>query len=124
MSEADAYRARGYVLFEAEWMTPYAKQSIERERAAPSEWQRARRASKQRREAEERQRRERRKERTLFAPPVKKRSCSGSVGVSPYMIAKPVRAVMTSPVRAPKRQYSRSVPVKRMKSMSEPNLRS
>jgi hypothetical protein len=53
MSEEDGYRARGYVRFEREWMTPAEQDAILRERAADAEQERRRQESEVRvREAE------------------------------------------------------------------------
>jgi hypothetical protein len=56
VSEEESYRARGYVKFEGEWMTPAEQRSIERDRAATREADRAQRESQRAREAEERAR--------------------------------------------------------------------
>ena len=48
MSEEDGYRARGYVQFEREWMTPAEQQAILRERAADAEEERRRQESEAR----------------------------------------------------------------------------
>jgi hypothetical protein len=53
VSEADGYRARGYVQFEGEWMTPAEQQRILQERAAGRGQQAQRDAEKKTREAEE-----------------------------------------------------------------------
>jgi hypothetical protein len=55
VSEDDSYRARGYVHFEGEWMTPAEQEAILRERAAEESRDRERRESERRvREAEAR----------------------------------------------------------------------
>ncbi|HET9316220.1 MAG TPA: hypothetical protein VFQ51_11570 [Vicinamibacteria bacterium] len=55
LSEEEGYRAKGYVEFEGEWMTPQEQQSIQAERAASDQASRARREADARvREAEER----------------------------------------------------------------------
>jgi tetratricopeptide (TPR) repeat protein len=55
VSEDEGYRAKGYVKFEGEWMTPTEHDAILRERAAEAEQERRRRESEQRsREAEAR----------------------------------------------------------------------
>lgn len=58
VSEEESYRARGYVKFEGEWMTPSERQAISQDRSAASEADRARREDQQAREAEERARKQ------------------------------------------------------------------
>ena len=58
VSEEESYRARGYVKFEGEWMTPAEQQAIVQERSASREADRAQRESQRAREAEERARKE------------------------------------------------------------------
>jgi hypothetical protein len=56
VSEEESFRARGYVKFEGEWMTPAEQRAIERERAATRDTDRAQREAERAREAEERAR--------------------------------------------------------------------
>jgi hypothetical protein len=56
VSEEESYRARGYVKFEGEWMTPAEQQAIVQERSATREADRAERENQRAREAEERAR--------------------------------------------------------------------
>ncbi|MGH9389709.1 MAG: hypothetical protein ACRD1Z_08850, partial [Vicinamibacteria bacterium] len=48
VSEEESYRARGYVKFEGEWMTPAEQQKIVNDRGAAAEANRARRESRER----------------------------------------------------------------------------
>jgi Tetratricopeptide repeat len=55
VSEDEGYRAKGFVLFEGEWMTPAERDAIQRERAADDQRDRQRREAETRaREAEAR----------------------------------------------------------------------
>jgi hypothetical protein len=57
VTEEEGYRAKGYVQFEGEWMTPEERQSIQAERSAEDQLSRQRREADARvREAEERAR--------------------------------------------------------------------
>ncbi|MGH9389671.1 MAG: hypothetical protein ACRD1Z_08655, partial [Vicinamibacteria bacterium] len=48
VSDEESYRARGYVKFEGEWMTPAEQQKIVNDRGAAAEASRARRGSRER----------------------------------------------------------------------------
>ena len=54
MSEDEGYRARGYVRFEGEWITPAEHEAILRERAQEADLERARQADTRVAEAEAR----------------------------------------------------------------------
>jgi hypothetical protein len=53
VSQEESYRARGYVKFEGEWMTPSEQQAILQQRSAAADANRARQQESQARQAQE-----------------------------------------------------------------------